>query len=80
MKRNTRIHAVFTMPREEDVRDYAYHLYVQGGCVPGRDLDNWLEAEACLAAHIPAEQSHSRLHRHIGRVQKAEFAVAEVGG
>jgi hypothetical protein len=38
---------------EEDIRDYAYHLYVQSGCAPGRDLDHWLEAMACLIACIP---------------------------
>lgn len=35
----------------EKIRDYAFHLYEQSGRVPGRDLDNWLEASACLHAH-----------------------------
>jgi hypothetical protein len=51
-------------PTEDDIREYAYHLYTQNGCVPGRDLDNWLEARACLCACIPQEHSHTRLHRH----------------
>lgn len=38
-------------PSEEDVRDYAFHLYQQRGRVPGRDLDDWLEAAACLKAN-----------------------------
>jgi hypothetical protein len=50
---------------EEDIRDYAYHLYLQSGCVAGRELDNWLEAEACLRSQIPIERSHLRLHRHL---------------
>ena len=50
---------------DEDIRDYAYHLYVQSGCRPDADVDNWLEAEACIAANIPREHSHSRLHRHL---------------
>jgi hypothetical protein len=33
-------------PGEEDIREYAYHLYVQSGCAPGRDLANWTEARA----------------------------------
>ena len=60
-----------TSPREtqpaftdEDIRDYAFHLYQQSGSVPGRDLENWLEAKACLEANIPKDQSQSRLHRH----------------
>ncbi len=35
-------------PTEADVREYAYHLYIRSGCLPGRDLENWLEAKACL--------------------------------
>jgi hypothetical protein len=48
---------------EDDIRDYAYHLYVQSGCIPGRDLDNWLEAKACLSACVPISESHTRLQR-----------------
>ena len=52
-------------PSAEAVRDYAYHLYEQGGGMPGHDVDNWLEATACLKAQIPAHGSHSRLHQHV---------------
>jgi DTW domain-containing protein YfiP len=52
-----------TAMSEADVRDYAYHLYCQSGSVPGRDLDNWLEAKACLCARIPKSESHIRLHQ-----------------
>ena len=51
-------------PTEDDVRDYAYHLYLQSGCVPGHDLENWLEAKACLSACIPKSKTHTRLHHH----------------
>ncbi len=80
MKQNIRPHAAFSTPQEEDVRDYAYHLYVQGGCVPGHDLDNWLEAEACLSANIPTEHSHSRLHRHMSGARKADLLAAGPAG
>ncbi len=59
---------------DDEIRDYAYHLYTQGGCQPGHDLDHWLEAEACLCACIPKEHSRSRLHRHI-RKDVAAFTV-----
>lgn len=49
---------------DDDIRDYAFHLYQQTGCKPGHDLENWLEAKACLEANIAMDQSHSRLHRH----------------
>jgi hypothetical protein len=52
-------------PSEDAVRDYAYHLYQQSSCAPGHDVDNWLEATACLKANIPAHFSHSRLHQHV---------------
>lgn len=51
-------------PTDDEIRDYAYHLYQQGGCVPGHDLENWLEAKACLEANIPKQHARSRLHRH----------------
>jgi hypothetical protein len=49
---------------EDEIRDYAYHLYQQGGCIPGHDVENWIEAKACLEANIPREHSHTRLHHH----------------
>jgi DUF2934 family protein len=52
-------------PSEDAVRDYAYHLYQQGSCAPGHDVDNWLEATACLKANIPSHASRSRLHQHV---------------
>ena len=52
-------------PDEELVRDYARHLYEQSGRIPVRDLDNWLEAEACLEACIPRHRSPMRLPRHL---------------
>lgn len=30
---------------EEEIRQVAYEIYVHSGCIPGRDLDNWLQAE-----------------------------------
>ncbi|MEN2995258.1 MAG: DUF2934 domain-containing protein [Thermodesulfovibrio sp.] len=35
---------------EEEIRQIAYELYVKSGCIPGRDLDNWLEAEKIVLA------------------------------
>ncbi len=30
---------------EEEIRQVAYEIYVHSGCIPGRDIDNWLQAE-----------------------------------
>ena len=35
---------------EEEIRMVAYKLYVKSGYVPGRDLENWLEAERIVLA------------------------------
>jgi GNAT superfamily N-acetyltransferase len=37
-------------PTEAEIREYARQLYRKSGCVPGRDHENWLEAEAHLTA------------------------------
>lgn len=42
-------------PAEAEIRAYAHQLYVQSGCVPGRDLENWLEAEAYLLLRARAQ-------------------------
>ena len=68
-------------PTEEAVREYAYYLYEQGNGAPGCDLENWLEATACLKANIPLHASRSRLHQHIngagGLVSSAAMAKRE---
>jgi hypothetical protein len=35
-------------PSLEEVRKRAYELHVEGGCVHGCDLDDWLQAEQDL--------------------------------
>jgi len=56
---------------EREIRDYAYHLYDQSGYAAGRDLDNWLEAKACLSSGIPKDLSHIRLHQNSFKKNKA---------
>jgi hypothetical protein len=59
-------------PTEAEIRAYAHQLYIQSGGLPGRDLENWLEAEAyltALARRAAVEATpvspppHSRPHR-----------------
>lgn len=40
-------------PSEQEISDYAFHLYQQGNCEHGHDLDHWQEASACLIAGTP---------------------------
>ncbi len=64
MKNNPTLPPAVQEPSEVDIREYAYHLYEQSSCQAGHDLDNWLEATACLKASIPAHCYHNRLHHH----------------
>lgn len=40
-------------PTDSEIREKALELYIRSGWIPGRDLDNWLEAEAFLLVHPP---------------------------
>jgi hypothetical protein len=37
----------------DDIRDYAFHLYVQSGCAPDQEAESWREARRCLEARVP---------------------------
>ena len=62
-------------PTEEEIRDYAFHLYEMSGCLPGRDLDNWLEAKACLEADVPRPRAQARLHHDQHRAPAEPLVV-----
>ena len=32
-------------PKQEEIAERAYHLYLEGGCQHGRDLEYWFQAE-----------------------------------
>lgn len=66
-------------PCDEQIRAYAYHLYEQSNCAPGRDVENWLEAAACLRANIPARESGMRLHRHLSEHGHSSSSAIGVG-
>jgi hypothetical protein len=40
--------------RDEDIRRRAYEIYLERGEQPGRELDDWLQAERELEAGIPS--------------------------
>lgn len=60
---------VLPEPSENDIREYAYHLYLQSRCEPDHDVDHWLEATACLKANIPTHRSGTRLHQHVNGLE-----------
>jgi hypothetical protein len=77
MKKNTpsAMDPLTREPTEEEIRDYAYHLYQQSGCTPGHDLDNWLEAKACLEASISPQHTRVRLHRQRHGATRQEATI-----
>jgi hypothetical protein len=66
-------------PSEDEVRDYANHLYFQRGSVDGHDCEDWLEAEACLSANIPKEFSRTRMHQHTQVTDRAALPLVKHG-
>ncbi len=71
--------ATASQPSEDEIRDYAKHLYVQQGCVDGHDQEYWLEAEACLRSGIPKESSRTRLHHHTQITERAQIGLIKHG-
>jgi DTW domain-containing protein YfiP len=57
---------------DDEIRDYAYHLYVQNGHRNDKCGENWLEAKACLGSRIPKAQSSTRLHEAAARKDAAQ--------
>ncbi len=35
----------FSLSTEDEIRTRAYQIYLEHGCQPGQDLDNWLQAK-----------------------------------
>lgn len=62
MKAKPVMSRVLQEPDEDQIRDYARHLYEVSGCVPGRDLENWLEAERTLHAALQGPGRSRRRH------------------
>lgn len=67
MKAPPNLHPVFYEPTEAEIRALAHELYIRSGWLGGRDLDNWLEAEAWLRLHPPvaAGDTHAPEHRAV---------------
>ncbi|MBP6508030.1 MAG: DUF2934 domain-containing protein [Opitutaceae bacterium] len=47
MRKNTLPHQA-GVPGEAEIQKQAYHLWVEGGCLEGVELDNWLAAKELL--------------------------------
>ena len=50
-----------TSPSEAEIQKEAYHLWIDGGCLEGVEVDNWLAAKELL------EHRHGHAHGHAPR-------------
>lgn len=41
----------------DEIARTAHELYMKSGCLPGRDLENWVEAEKIVKARYEPEES-----------------------
>lgn len=41
-------------PSKEDITHLAYGLFLQRGCEPGRDIEDWVKAEKMLSVESDA--------------------------
>ena len=71
--------ATTPQPSEDEIRDYANHLYVQRGSLNGHDCDDWLEAKAYLSANISMESSRTRMHHHTQITDRAALPLVKHG-
>ena len=71
--------ATATQPSEDEIRDFANHLFVQRGSLHGQDRDDWQEAEACLRARIPKESSRTRLHHLMQLTERPVLPLVKHG-
>ena len=61
-------------PTEEEIRQRAYEIFLQHGCQPGHDVDNWRQAEyelMQLPVHKIAELEPPKTKQ--GKVNKASL-------
>lgn len=65
------------MELEKEINKLAYELFVKSGCIPGRDMDNWLEAERIIKEKYNIDQpAQTALSEEIGE-SKESLATAE---
>jgi len=61
---------------QDEIARVAYELYVKGGCLQGRDLEYWCEAERIVAkGHAAAPPSAEPREKGNGKEQKGRRSV-----
>jgi hypothetical protein len=63
-----------SQPGQDEIARRAYELYLQRGSVPGRETDDWLQAEAELAGETGGENESERPREAPARRTSSESA------
>ena len=58
-------------PTEAEIQTQAYHLWIDGGCLEGVELDNWFEAKELV------KHRHGRAHGHAVRGTHADSRTVQ---
>jgi len=53
-------------PQHDEIALRAYQFFLQRGCVHGRDLEDWLQAERELLTKIPKKSARRRKSEPLG--------------
>jgi len=56
--------AAIREPNHDEIRRRAYEIYLEGGSLPGRELDDWLRAEREFRKVALFTQDWNRLEQH----------------
>ncbi|BCB97130.1 hypothetical protein JZK55_20520 [Dissulfurispira thermophila] len=59
------------MNLHDEIAKVAHELYEKSGRVPGRDLDNWLEAEKIVMARYEGQKAKGRRQKTEGNKKYA---------
>lgn len=62
------------MDLEQEISKVAYELFVKSGCIPGREIDNWLEAERIVMEKYNADNPAASVVTE--EIRKPEKVVA----
>jgi hypothetical protein len=63
-------------PSEVEIQKQAYHLWIEGGCLEGVELDNWLAAKELLRHHHGRSVSPRRKSLPTKNAKPAAFIPA----
>ncbi len=60
------------MDLKDEINKIAYEIFIKSGCVPGRDMDNWLEAERIvIEKYTKFNTTNTTIEEKTSKIKKA---------